>query len=92
MTANFSDRGDLFSAAKSYDPDGDELQYQWWIYPEAGSYRGKIGMGAENVHGVYVTAPEVTKEETAHFILKLSDKGTPSLSRYKRVIVTVLPK
>jgi hypothetical protein len=39
-----------------------------------------------------VTAPIVDKPETLHFILKLSDKGEPNLTRYKRVIVTVLPK
>ncbi|HEY4198248.1 MAG TPA: hypothetical protein VGM63_22060 [Mucilaginibacter sp.] len=27
-----------------------------------------------------------------HFILRVTDKGTPALTRYKRVIVTVLPK
>jgi len=48
--------------------------------------------GAENVHVAYFTAPEVNKEETAHFILKVTDKGEPRLSRYKRVIVTIKPK
>ncbi|MGZ3766822.1 MAG: hypothetical protein ACXVA2_19320 [Mucilaginibacter sp.] len=27
-----------------------------------------------------------------HFILKVTDKGTPALTRYKRVIVTVVPE
>jgi len=39
-----------------------------------------------------MTAPEVEKEETIHVILKVTDKGTPALSRYKRIIVTVLPE
>jgi hypothetical protein len=62
----------------------------WFHYPEAGTYKGKINLGAENAHGVYVTAPEVEKEETIHFIIKVTDKGTPALSRYKRVIVRVV--
>ena len=74
------------------DPDGDNLSFLWFHYPEAGSYQGKIKMGAENVQRVYVTAPKVEKEEIAHFILKLSDKGTPILTRYKRVIVTIKPE
>lgn len=41
---------------------------------------------------VHFTAPVVDKEETAHFILKVTDKGEPRLSRYKRVIVTIKPK
>ena len=36
-------------------------------------------------------APVVTKPETAHFILRVTDKGTPPLTRYKRVLVTILP-
>ena len=37
----------------------------------------------------YVVAPKVSKPETLHFILAVTDKGTPALTRYKRVIVTV---
>lgn len=86
--------GESFSldAFKSTDPDGDNLSYLWFHYPEEGSYQGKINMGAENVHIVNLKAPPVRKKETIHFILKLSDKGRPSLSRYKRVIVTVMAK
>jgi len=87
-----SGAGFFLSAFDSIDPDGDNLGFLWFHYPEAGSYKKEIKMGAENVHGVHVTAPKVEKEETAHFILKVSDKGTPSLSRYKRVIVTILPE
>lgn len=79
-------------AFKSTDPDGDNLSYLWFQYPEESSFKGAINMGAENVHIVNLKAPEVQKKETLHFILKLSDKGSPSLTRYKRVIVTVVPK
>ncbi|MEQ8532397.1 MAG: hypothetical protein RIB86_11120, partial [Imperialibacter sp.] len=79
-------------AFSSTDPDGDNLSFLWFHYPEAGSYKKQIDISAENVHGVYVKAPVVDKEETLHFILKLSDKGSPVLTRYKRVIVTVVPK
>lgn len=79
-------------ATGSYDPDGDNLSYLWFHYPEAGSYKKKINIdSAENGHGVYVIAPQVDKPETAHFILKVSDKGNPQLSRYKRVIVNIVP-
>lgn len=39
-----------------------------------------------------VTAPVVDSAVTIHFILKVTDKGAPPLTRYKRVIVTVVPK
>lgn len=77
-------------AFKTYDPDGDNFSFLWINYPEAGSYKKPIKVnGAENVHMVHFTAPAVVKEETAHFILKVTDKGEPQLSRYKRVIVTI---
>jgi hypothetical protein len=87
-----SGEGFKLDAFNSTDPDGDNLSFLWFYYPEASTYRKAINVGAENVHGVYVTAPKVDQKETLHFILKLSDKGTPTLTRYKRVIVTVLPK
>jgi hypothetical protein len=82
-----------FNAYDSYDPDGDNISFLWFNYPEAGSYKKLIKIeGTENAHGAWIKAPLVEKTETAHFILKVTDKGTPALSRYKRIIVTIKPK
>lgn len=81
-----------FNASDSFDPDGDNLSYLWFNYPEAGSYKKEIKVSPENYPGFSIKAPEVEKQETVHFILKLTDKGTPQLSSYKRIIVTILPK
>jgi hypothetical protein len=76
------------------DPDGDSMSYLWFHYPEAGTFKGNVSLRpySPNLYNLPVTAPIVTKSETIHFILKVTDKGTPALTRYKRVIVTVLPK
>jgi hypothetical protein len=80
-------------ASGSTDPDGDNLSFLWFHYPEAGTYKKEIKLGPpENSHGTYGTAPEVEKEETIHIILKITDKGTPQLTRYKRIIITILTK
>lgn len=87
--------GETFSldASGTTDPDGDNLSYWWFHYPEAGTYPGIINFGlSENLYNVHtVVAPKVEEPQTAHFILKVTDKGTPALSRYKRVIVTITP-
>ncbi|HEY3371916.1 MAG TPA: nucleoside hydrolase-like domain-containing protein [Prolixibacteraceae bacterium] len=87
-----SGEGFGLDASGSTDPDGDHLSYLWFSYPEAGSYQKMILTAAENSHSLYVVAPKVEKKETAHIILKVTDKGKPSLSRYKRIIVTIMPK
>jgi hypothetical protein len=81
----------------THDPDGDGLSYFWQQYPEAGTYkelvpfgpRGNLSPNLYNVHTII--APQVSSPQTIHFILKVTDKGTPALTRYRRVIVTVVP-
>lgn len=86
--------GDVFtlSAEGTTDPDGDSLSYLWFNYTEAGTLKTPIPtIGAENIFHMSFRAPAVTRPETAHFIVAVTDKGTPPLTRYKRVIVTILP-
>jgi hypothetical protein len=75
------------------DPDGDSMSYLWFQYREAGTYKGIVSFRpySPNLYDLPVTAPVVDSAQTVHFILKVTDKGTPALTRYKRVIVTVTP-
>ena len=83
----------VLDASPSHDPDGDSLSFWWFHYPEAGSYRGEIPLwGAENLWRRGFVAPKVEKPETAHFIVRVTDKGAPPLTRYARVVVTILPE
>jgi hypothetical protein len=87
-----SGQGFGLDAFDTTDPDGDGFSFLWFNYPEAGTLKTPIRVeGAENIHSAYVIAPVVEHEVTAHFILRVTDKGEPALTSYKRVIVTVKP-
>lgn len=96
MTAKVGDRIEL-SAAGSTDPDGNELSYKWFYYPEAGSYTissGRTGspLKINNVDkmNAWFIIPESHRLGTMHIILAVTDNGTPTLTRYKRVIIHVI--
>ncbi|REA57781.1 hypothetical protein DSL64_22875 [Dyadobacter luteus] len=78
----------------SSDPDGNKLSFKWIYYPEVGTYVIKEPIKIENTEAAQTTfvAPKVSKPETLHIILAVTDDGTPSLTRYQRVIVTVFPE
>lgn len=87
-----SGQGFDLDAFDTTDPDGDNFGFLWFNYPEAGTYKKLIKIdGTENAHNAHIIAPKVDKEVTAHFILKVTDKGVPQLSSYKRIIVTIKP-
>lgn len=75
-------------ASASFDPDGDTLSYRWWHYAEAGSYTGKIeDMPLSRF--IFRIPADAHSGDTIHLICEVRDSGTPVLTRYARVIVTV---
>jgi hypothetical protein len=39
-------------ASKSYDPENDQLNFKWWILPEAGTYQNEISIHDNNSNKV----------------------------------------
>jgi len=78
------------SAQGTTDPDGDELDYEWWHYPEAGSYDGAVEVqSASSPNAAFAVPADAAVGETIHLVVEVTDRGTPPLTRYQRVIVTV---
>jgi len=88
------------SAVGTSDPDGDILSYEWFCYEEAGT-RGMSNSRTGVKHDIIgfdqqkawlkvktsrVMAPGTG---TMHIILAVTDHGSPRLTRYKRVIISV---
>jgi hypothetical protein len=79
------------SSAGSSDPDGDEFQRTWFVYPEAGTFTGSIDLQDDHAEAAHFVAPKVDTQQTVHVILELEDQGEPSLFAYRRAVIEVQP-
>lgn len=88
----------FYIASPGVHSGGKELSYEWFYYGEPGTLvlsTGRTGAplrreGANTAEASFA-APNLSKPETMHFILAVTDQGTPPLTRYRRVIITVYP-
>ena len=72
------------------DPDGNKLNYHWWQYGEVDTYAGEIDIqNADNSNASFTVPADAKPGNNIHVILEVKDNGTPQLTRYQRVIVTV---
>jgi hypothetical protein len=72
------------------DPDHDKVTATWWQYNDAGTYSGDITFSDPAALTTTFRVPEDAKPgQTIHIILEATDSGTPRLTRYQRVVVTV---
>jgi hypothetical protein len=76
-------------ASKSYDPDGDALNYKWWVMPESGSYPGDVTVSDADKSQASLTLPADASGHTIHVICEVTDTGVHTLKAYRRVIITV---
>lgn len=94
----------VLDAKGSSDPDNNTLSYTWFHYPEAGFEMGQgmaeITLQALAADRVRVVGRQACKKGwhgdvspcntgIAHIILRVQDSGTPTLTRYRRIILTV---
>lgn len=80
----------ILQATSSFDPDGDSLSYRWYVYPEAGSYKGNIVIKDDQQSSATVALPEDAAGAEIHVILELRDDGLPQLYDYRRIIINMV--
>jgi len=78
------------SAAGSSDPDNDRLSFNWFIYPEPGTYSRSVPIADSSAEAVSLNVPADAAGKTIHVVLEVTDTGEPPLSRYRRIILRVL--
>lgn len=74
-------------ASKSFDPDGDEITFNWFRYKEADSFPGAFEINNPGSAVQSVTVPSGLTGEEIHLVLEVRDNGTPDLVAYRRVII-----
>lgn len=77
------------SARGSIDPDGNTLRYRWYVYPEAGTYRGPVTLTESENEQATLQVPDNATGKTLHVILEVTDTGAPALTRYRRLVLSV---
>ena len=72
------------------DPDGDKCSLRWWQYREAGSCDLPVTLkGAESAKASFKVPADAPSGSTIHIILEVKDEGTPALTHFQRVVITV---
>lgn len=79
-------------ASATSDPDGDAVSFQWRHLPEATGFPVRLySLDRGNIHNALYQAPTVSRTTWLHFLLRVTDKGTPRMTAYKRIIIKVKP-
>jgi len=79
----------IFDASKSNDPDGNQLDYKWFVYNEPGTYLGHITIEESSSSQCKILVPSDASGKTIHLILQITDNGTPALTAYRRIVINV---
>ena len=72
------------------DPDGNAVRVRWWQWTDVDSYPGKVTIASPTSLATSVQVPaDAVAGQTIQLVLEATDDGTPALTRYQRVVVTV---
>ncbi len=74
------------------DPDGDSVSVRWWQYVEAGHYPNRVMVSDSPSLTTNIQVPgDAAPGNTIHLVLEATDNGAPALTRYRRLILSVIP-
>jgi hypothetical protein len=74
---------------KTSDIDGNKVTVKFWQYQEVGTSTEKAQIQEKGNQAEIQIPTNAKSGDTFHIIVEGSDDGTPSLTRYQRVVLTV---
>ena len=76
--------------ATATDPDKNAITIKWWQYEDADTYPGTITFSQPDSLTTTLQVPaDASTGQTIHALIHVTDNGSPALTSFQRVIVTV---
>jgi hypothetical protein len=76
--------------AVTSDPDGNAVTVKWWRWKDVDTYPGDVRLSDTASRAVSAQVPaDAVSGQTIQLVVEATDNGTPSLTRYQRVVVTI---
>ena len=77
-------------ATASTDPDGDDLDFHWWIYQEAGTYSDELSLPDDSADSTTLAIPDDAHGSELHVILTVRDRSEiVPMYDYRRIVISV---
>ncbi|AWW28706.1 hypothetical protein DN752_00305 [Echinicola strongylocentroti] len=76
-------------ASGSSDPDGDKLNFKWWVLSEISGYQGTVKVENATSPIAKIHVPLEATGASIHLICEVTDVGEPQLTSYRRIILEV---
>jgi hypothetical protein len=76
--------------AVTSDPDGNTVTVKWWRWKDVDTYPGDVRLSNPASPAIDVQVPaDAIAGQTIQLVVEATDNGTPPLTRYERVVMTV---
>jgi len=76
----------ILDASDSFDPDNDELSFEWLFYPEI-SETDKTAILKTEEKKAFIQLKTSNTNESLSLLLRVTDNGNPRLVSYKRILI-----
>ena len=72
------------------DPDGNAVAVRWWRWKDVDTYPGDVALPDPDALVTRLRVPDDAQPgQTIQLVFEGTDDGTPALTRYQRVVITV---